>query len=585
MVSLLTWALVGIAAFSLAAMSLRARGYLPSAVKVSGPLITVHTKRGRILLNRLSRPTRFWRAYGNVGVGVALVVMVASFLLVVLTGIASLQQPEPSALRQPQNALVIPGVNEFLPLDAAGYIVLALVIGLIVHEGGHGLFCRVGDIDIESMGLVFFTVIPIGAFVEPKEESREEADRGTQTRMFAAGVTNNFVVSIVAFALLFGPVVGSLAVVDGYHVGGTLPDGPAADAGIEGGDVITGIAGRSVSEPADLGAILGNETEREVTVERREGTTVTVRRELIVNRVSAGLDVPTNATLTAVNETAVYTRAGFEAAIRDRPVGTVHWDGGNQTLPLGAALRVRGGPLESAGVPTETSVVVTHAGGERIVDSVALTAWLEDRDPGEQVSLRVHHGGTADTYTVTLGEAGTKLGEVDRFSGTSTIQVVDFGIRGYPAGQFLELLGGDGILPNPLDLPRMMFIALVLPFLGAGAIPGGLGFGFAGFLGIAAEFYVAQGPLAFLGTGLLFLVANVLFWVGWLNLVIGQFNLIPAFPLDGGHILRTSTEAVVARLPVSNRQAATKAVTITVGLTMLAGLVLMFFGPTLLGSG
>ena len=584
MVSTLTWAIVAIAAYSLLAMGLKAGGYLPESIRVSGPITTVHTKRGRVLLDRLSAPRRFWRAYGNAGIGAALVVMAASFLLVVVSGIASLQEPQATALRQPQNALVIPGVNEFLPLAAAGYIVLALLVGLVVHEGGHGLFCRVGDIDIESLGLVFFTILPIGAFVEPKEESRAAADRGAQTRMFAAGVTNNFVVAILAFVVLFGPVIGSVAVVDGYHVGGALPGGPAGDAGIEGGDVVTSVAGQRVAEPADFGTILGNVSERSVTVERRGESAVTVNRSLIVNRVSPDLGIPTNATVTAVNDTAVYTRPDFEAAARDRPVATLYWDGGNLTLPLGAALQVRGGPLADEGAPTDTAVVVTRADGTRIVDSQDLTAWLEERAAGETVTLEAYANGSAATYDVTLSE-GDKLGDVGRFSGTTSIEFVDFGVRRYPADLFHRLLGGDGgVVPNPLDLPRTMFATLVLPFLGAAGIPGGLGFGFAGFIGIATNFYVAQGPLAFLGTGLLFLVANVLFWLGWLNLVIGQFNLIPAFPLDGGHILRTSTEAIVARLPVSNRRALTKAVTITVGLTMLAGLLLMFFGPTLLGG-
>ncbi|MEF8775027.1 MAG: site-2 protease family protein [Haloarculaceae archaeon] len=584
MVSTLTWALVAIAAYSLVAMGLEARGYLPSSIRVSGPITTLHTKRGRALLNRLAAPKRIWRAYGNAGIGAALVVMAASFILVVVSGIASLQAPEATALRQPQNALVIPGVNEFLPLAAAGYIVLALLVGLVVHEGGHGLFCRVGDIDIESLGLVFFTILPIGAFVEPKEESRAAADRGSQTRMFAAGVTNNFVVAIFAFAILFGPVIASIAVVDGYHVGGALPGGPAAEAGIEGGDVIVSVAGTAVSDPADFGAVLSNETDRRVTAARRDGSDVTVDRSLIVNRVSPDLGIPTNATVAAVNDTAVYTTPGFEAAAHDRPVATLHWDGGNSTIPLGAALQVGGGPLASEGAPTDEAIVVTYADDQRIVDSAALTAWLEDRQAGETVTLRAYANGSRTTYDVTLAE-GSKLGDVGRISGTTSIEFVDFGVRRYPADLFLGLLGNDaGIVPNPLELPRLMFASLVLPFLGAAGIPGGLGFGFAGFVGIATNFYVASGPLGFLGTGLLFVLANVLFWLGWLNLVIGQFNLIPAFPLDGGHILRTSTEAIVARLPVSNRRALTKFVTIGVGLTMLAGLLMMFFGPTLLGA-
>ncbi|MFC6724756.1 site-2 protease family protein, partial [Halobium palmae] len=177
----------------LLALFLDSRGLIPDSVRIQGPLVTVHTKRGRVLLDRLAAPRRFWRAWSNVGVGIALVVMVGTFFLLLWRGLSILQNPPaPTAVNQPRNFLVIPGVNDFLPLSVAPEIVLGLLIGLVVHEGGHGLLCRVERIDIESMGLVLLTLLPIGAFVEPDERSQRSASRGARTRMFAAGVTNNF---------------------------------------------------------------------------------------------------------------------------------------------------------------------------------------------------------------------------------------------------------------------------------------------------------------------------------------------------------------------------------------------------------
>jgi membrane-associated protease RseP (regulator of RpoE activity) len=60
------------------------------------------------------------------------------------------------------------------------------------------------------------------------------------------------------------------------------------------------------------------------------------------------------------------------------------------------------------------------------------------------------------------------------------------------------------------------------------------------------------------------------------------FNCIPAFPLDGGHLTRTSTEAVLSRLPLPNRRQLTSAVTTIVSLAMLGAIVMMFVGPQLL---
>jgi hypothetical protein len=204
MASTLTWVLAGLAIYTVGAMALRARGLLPESIRVSGPIITWHTKRGRIFLNKLARHRRFWRAWGNIGVGIAIVVMVGFGIVVFLSAVAIGLSPEQAAdspIRNPQNALVIPGVNDFLPLSVAPEIIAGLLIGMVVHEGGHGLLCRVEDIEIESMGLAMFAFIPIGAFVEPDEDDRMRANRGAQTRMFAAGVTNNFAVTAVRLAL------------------------------------------------------------------------------------------------------------------------------------------------------------------------------------------------------------------------------------------------------------------------------------------------------------------------------------------------------------------------------------------------
>jgi membrane-associated protease RseP (regulator of RpoE activity) len=580
--------------YTVAAYLLKARGLLPSSVRLSGPLTTIHTTRGRVLLTRLARPKRFWRAWSNVGVGIALVVMGGSFALLVAQAGAILQNPpEPTQVTQPRNFLVIPGVNDFLPLSVAPEILLGLLVGLVVHEGGHGLLCRVEDIDIESMGLVSLAVVPIGAFVEPSEESQRRADRGARTRMFAAGVTNNFVIAAVGFALLFGPVIGAITVAPGVPVADAFGGTPADAAGIDQGDRVTAIEGRSVATEADLEAVLAATEASTVSVTVDDERTVSVDRSLVVVGSVGGS--PANLTVdprgdpirvTAVEGTPVSTRAGFERVVENQTVATVETTAGTRTFPVGVYVAVsEGGALDAAGAPVETTVV-THIDGARVTDQRELTAALDDTTAGERIAVETYRDGERQSYEATLDadDDGSGLLGVGVFEGTSGVVLDDFGVEAYPAGTYLELLGGDGGpgAASPIgtggSLLLPIFVALILPLasfvLGVPNFPG--------FTGYWTAFYDVQGPLGVTGEPAVFLTANVLFWAAWVNLQLGLFNCIPGYPLDGGRILRTGTEAIVSRLPVADRDRVVSTITTGIGLTMLASLLLLVFGPSLL---
>lgn len=591
MVDTLWLALGGLLFYWLVVTVAQQRGWLPEQVKAQGPITTIHTQYGKVLLDRLSRPKRFWRAWGNFGVGVTLVVIVGVFVSVIFSGIVAVLNPQPTAVNEPQNVLVIPGVNDFLPLSVAPEIVFGLLVGLVVHEGGHGLFCRVGDIDIESMGLALLAVIPMGAFVEPEEKSRLKADRGTQTRMFAAGVTNNFAVTIIGFLLLFGPVIGSIAVAPGAPVGDVVSGSPAASAGIDRGDRITAIGNQSIANESDLDETLAEIDAQQVsvTVENGDGeeTTKQVERELFLTHTTPGV-VDANTTtdgddspphIQAVDGEQVSTRAEFYGALEANPVTTVSTDNGSFELIAGAyAERVNEDSPLADDVPDNAEVIVTEIDGERVVTATDLQQSLSDTSPGESVAVTAYVNGTEQQYNATLTEGSEDRGYlgVGIQRGTGGIVVDDFGVFNYPADQFLGMLGGG----NGFSIQGFISQSISVLFLPLAGAVGLTSYNFAGFVDPITNFYTVTGPLGFLGDGV-FLLANLLFWTGWININLGFFNCVPAYPLDGGHILRTSTEAVVSRLPVENGRRVTRTITTFVSLSMGTGLVLMVFGPQL----
>lgn len=66
--------------------------------------------------------------------------------------------------------------------------------------------------------------------------------------------------------------------------------------------------------------------------------------------------------------------------------------------------------------------------------------------------------------------------------------------------------------------------------------------------GVSVGFFHAQGPLAGLGVANLWVLANVLYWLTWMNLLLGLSNALPLIPLDGNLLFRDWVSGIASRL-------------------------------------
>ncbi len=100
-------------------------------------------------------------------------------------------------------------------------------------------------------------------------------------------------------------------------------------------------------------------------------------------------------------------------------------------------------------------------------------------------------------------------------------------------------------LKNPFENPLYRLLNFIsIPILSY----------FQGYNPIAAPFtdtYIISGPLGFLPQDIFWIIVNSLYWIAWLNLMIGIFNILPMIPLDGGFLFNDAIRLIVKRIKKS----------------------------------
>ena len=215
-----------------------------NASRVFGFVLMVRAKYGLKALEKVAKPRRFWRFYGEVALWICVGSMLLMGLLMALAFIGAILSPRPNT--PPPSAselLAIPGINPMIPL---WWGTIAFIVALVIHEFGHGLLARAHGMRIRAFGLLQLGPLPLGAFAEPQYEELHQAPRRERMRMFAAGPATNIFAAFVCLLMLGGLAGQVVSTTPHPHARGVVVDGGAAEAGMEPWDLILAINGTEI---------------------------------------------------------------------------------------------------------------------------------------------------------------------------------------------------------------------------------------------------------------------------------------------------------------------------------------------------
>lgn len=260
-----------------------------------------------------------------------------------------------------------------------------------------------------------------------------------------------------------------------------------------------------------------------------------------------------------------------------------------------------GSAAERAGL--HAGDVLTAIDGQAIRDRAAYTTAMNGTAEGQVLNLTVLRGDQTLLLSATLTDKSAYVAkltqdqaQIDAAKGKGFLGVSGIGLDGIETVHE-SLRSPLGSLPN-------FFFYLGYPF-----------FIFANGVDVMAapynDLFTVHGPMASLPAPVFWGLATLLYWVVWINLMLGTFNALPAGPLDGGQMFRATLsdrlmkrsgvrqdQLVVERAELGNLHVRGKdeetqvkldrihglvsRTTLALGLFILALILLPLFGPPLL---
>jgi len=468
-------------------------------LSMMGPFLMWRTQKGKELIERISK-RRGWFLYAKASKIIVATAMFSMLALLIWEATIVPSIPKENA-PSPEMMLGIPGINPVIPI---WYGILGLLVAMVFHEGAHGILTRANKLKLKSLGILLL-VVPLGAFVEPDEEELQATTKKKRTDVFSVGPGTNIIIAFVVVIILAGSMMPSVIPVHDGAIITTIADrGPAYYSNLTAGTEILQIGGENSTVIDSLQSI--NEVKAE-----------------------PGQNVPI----------VVFTGKG-EPAIESCTAGL-------------AILKVSAGaPSEEAGL--EPGMIIYSINDTIIHNYTEFSSVISDMKPGIGVNI------TAYSYFDSVkgylqNSSLTTITPVDRY---------EYYISAYAPYAHEEDRGkaflGISVSYMGLGLMDVKTIPLIYshPFEGAegfrGYVMAGLGYLALPFYHLSpidaplSNMYAATGIWGALPNGAFWILANSLYWIFWINLMVGLTNALPAIPLDGGYLFKDWADSILLRL-------------------------------------